>query len=471
MKRKLIGALSASLAAIGLATAGFAQSAAQQHPQIVEEFGGPANAQVSNYVRNVGARIAAQTGRPGRAPAPYTVTALNSPALNAFAVPGGYVYVTRQLLGLVNDEAELASVLGHEIAHIAANHHGERKNRSIWSQLGAVLIGTVTGSQQVAQLASQLGQGILLSYSRNQEFEADNLGVGYIASAGYDPMAAASLLSSLGAATALDDRLNGRDQRSIPNWARSHPLSEDRVRRASSQAQRYRRPGAVARNRDQYLAVIDGMLYGDDPQQGMIEGQQFLHPILRLKFTAPTGYGIQNGARTVTISGNGGQAQFAGGVSNGNLGGYIGQVLQTLGGRTRINYPTPRSTTVNGLPVAYTTTRVQSQQGQVDVSVFAYQWDNSRAYHFVTITRAGSGLGPFGSMVTSLARMSASEAARIRPRVIDVVNVRPGDTIQSLAGRMAYNDYRLERFLTLNGMGSNSALTPGQKAKLVVYGS
>jgi predicted Zn-dependent protease len=114
---------------------------------------------------------------------------------------------------------------------------------------------------------------------------------------------------------------------------------------------------------------------------------------------------------------------------------------------------------------------VATQQGQLDVSVFAYRWDSNTAYHFVTITQAGAGLGPFASMVSSLRRLSAAEAAAIRPRVIDVVTVRAGDTLQSLANRMAYSDFKLERFLTLNSLQANSAVRPGDKVKIVVYGT
>ncbi len=441
------------------------QKAAQQHPDIVGEFGGNASAQLTAYVNRVGQRVAVQT-RTG----PYTFTTLNSPVLNAFAVPGGYIYVTRDLVALANDEAELASVLGHEVGHVAAKHSKARNNRSIFSQIGAILVATVTGSQQIGQLVSQVGQGLLLSFSRSQENEADALGVRYLTATGYDPNASPRFLASLGAASSLDDRLNGRDQRAIPSWGRTHPLSEDRVRRTTALAAKQPRSGAAERNRDQFLAVVDGMIYGDDPQQGVIEGSQFLHPVMRLKFTAPQGYTMQNGARAVAISGAAGQAQFSGGRYGGNLSSYIGQVFQqVVGSQTRVNYPTPRSTTVNGRPAAYSTARVQTQQGQVDLGVFAYQWDSATAYHFVTMTRAGAGFGPFGSMVGSLTPMSANEAAAIRPRVIDVVTIRAGDTIQSLAGRMAYSDYRLERFMTLNGLNANSQLTPGQKVKLVVY--
>ena len=485
MTSKPLFALAASVLAIGAATAGAAQStktraisqgsasqAAQQHPQIVQEFGGEEGGARGAYVRQVGAKVSARTNIQGGANA-FRITTLNSPVMNAFAVPGGYLYITRQLLGLMNDEAELASVLGHEAGHIAARHSKERQRAGILSQILSVGAAIVTGSGQLGQLAGQAAQWLFLSYSRNQEFEADALGVQYIAGAGYDPTASASFLASLGAATSLESRAAGRsDERSTPSWARTHPLSEDRVRRATANAQKSGQMGRGVRNRDQFLAQVDGLMVDDDPKQGVIEGRTFVHPDLRLRFSVPTGYGMQNGARAVSIVGQRGQAQFSTGAFNGNLGTYIGQAFQAVAGQqAQVNYSQPRSTTINGIPAAYSTARVATQQGQVDLTIFAYQWDQNTAYHFAMVTPAGSGLGPFEAMVQSLERVSPQEAAAIRPRVIDVVTVGRGETVQTLASRMAYNDFQVERFRVLNGLAANAALAPGQKVKLVVYGT
>jgi predicted Zn-dependent protease len=494
MKSRALLALTASFAAIAFAGQGDAQrapraisqsaasQAAQQHPQIVAEFGGAETGARGTYVTGVGRRIAAASGVPGGGSGVFTITTLNSPVMNAFAVPGGYVYITRQLLGLMDDEAELASVLGHEVAHIAARHPERRQSRTtrntILGALGQILVGAVAGNSGLGQLLQQsIGQGtqaLTLSYSREQEFEADNLGIRYMTAAGYDPAASASLLASLGAATSLEARAAGRnDERSVPSWARTHPLSAERVRRATQQAQATRRVGTGLRNRDQFLAQLDGVLVGDDPRQGVVEGRDFLHPDLRLGFTVPQGYGMQNGVRAVTISGANGQAQFSTGAYNGDMGAYIAQVFRSIAGEQagQLQIPQPRSTSVNGIPAAYTTARAQTQSGVVDVTVFAYQWDSNTAYHFVMLTRGGTGLGPFSSMAGSLRRLGSNEVAAIRPRVIDVVTVRAGDTVQSLASRMAYNDLKLERFLTLNSLEANSRLQPGAKVKLVVYGS
>lgn len=486
MKIKTLIALSASVAAIGCAGGGLtgqgpnraisqsaAQTAAQQHPAVIAEFGGAETGARAAYVTTVGRKVAAQTGIQGAGAGAYTITTLNSPVMNAFAVPGGYVYITRQLMGLMDDEAELASVLGHEMGHIAADHSKQRQNRGLLSQLGALAVGVLTGSGQLAQVAGQVSQGLFLSYSRGQEFEADDLGVRYMAAAGYDPNAAASLLASLGEATSLESRASGRnDERAVPTWARSHPLSADRVKRATQKAAATGMAGRGVRNRDAFLAQVDGMIVDDDPAQGVVDGRVFRHPDLRLQFTVPQGYGIQNGTRQVTIAGQNGQALFSGGAFNGNLSTYIGQVFQKLaGGQAQINVPQPRSTTVNGIPAAYSTARVATQNGQVDVTVFAYQWDSNTAYHFAMMTPAGSGLGPFDSMVGSIGRLTAAQAAAIKPRVIDVVAVKSGETVNSLANRMAYTDLKLERFLVLNSLTANSRLSAGQKVKLVVYGT
>ena len=484
MKLKALMALTVSLAAIAGTSDGFAQErmrsisqsaisqAAQQHPAIVAEFGGEEDGARGAYVRSVGARIANQTNIAGGANA-FRITTLNSPVMNAFAVPGGYLYITRQLLGLMNDEAELASVLGHEAGHITARHSRERQRTGLLSQLGALLVGVVTGSGQLAQVAAQGAQLFTLRYSRNQELEADDLGVRYMTAAGYDPAASASMLNSLGTWTDLERRFQGReeDQRAAPTWARTHPLSAERVRRSTQQAQRTGRVGQGLRNRDQHLQALSGMIFDDDPAQGVVEGRDFLHPDLRLAFTVPQGFGIQNGTRAVAVIGQSGQAQFSTGPYNGSLETYIGQVFRAVAGnQANIRYTQPQRTTINGIPAAYSTARAQTQSGVVDVSVVAYEFARNRAYHFVTVTRGGSGLGALGSMIGSVRRLSTQEAAAIRPRVIQIVTVGANDTVQSLASRMAYPTYQSERFRALNGLASNAALQRGQRVKLVVYG-
>ncbi|RZV46382.1 MAG: peptidase M48 Ste24p, partial [Sphingomonadaceae bacterium] len=308
------------------------QRANEQHEDIVAEFGGAVGGSQAAYVEQVGDRVAVYSGTPNAAAA-YKFTTLNSAVENAFAIPGGRIYITRQLMGLMNDEAELAFVLGHEVGHIAADHAQLRQataqRNSILGVLGAIVGGVVGGDVGgLIARGSQYGTQLrTLSYSRDQEYESDTLGVGYMTQAGYDPDAGADMLAVLDRSTKLQSRLQGRENRTTPEWARTHPLSENRVARAAQLADQV--PNAPQnRNRDAFLAQIDGMYFDDDPAQGIIDGRTFTHPDLRLRFQVPTGFQMQNSTRQVGISGSSGQAIFSLAQYNGNLDQYVVQVMR-----------------------------------------------------------------------------------------------------------------------------------------------
>jgi predicted Zn-dependent protease len=320
-------------------------------------------------------------------------------------------------------------------------------------------------SQSRAQLAT-------LSFSRNQEYQADTLGMRYMIGAGYDPVGASGVLAAITRATALEARAQGRDSRQTPEWASTHPLGQNRVQNALQAARQTGRLGTGLRNRDQFLSQLEGVYVDDDPAQGVIEGRTFTHPDLRIFFAVPQGYLMQNGTTEVSISGSAGKAQFSGGRYNGSLENYTSLVLQQLAGnQVRLMGGPVQRTSINGIPAAYTTARANTSSGAIDVSVFAYQWNPNTVYHFVMLTRGGTGVGPFVPMVQSIRRVTNAEAAAIRPRIINVVTVRPGDTVQSLASRMAYRSFQLDRFLSLNNLAANSRLVPGQRVKLVVFGN
>jgi predicted Zn-dependent protease len=451
---------------------------AKAHPELLNEFGGLYPGSQADYVRRVGQKISVQSGL-SNAQSDFTISLLNSPANNAFAIPGGYVYVTRQLLGLMNDEAELASVLGHETGHVAARHSQRRQSaatrNSVLGALGQLGVGILLGgNSQIGQLLSKgIGTGaqaLTLKFSRSQEYEADDLGVVYLAKAGYDPMASSTMLASLAAQSALDARSRGQEGRSTPTWASSHPDPASRVTRAAQKAAATKM-GSGVRNRDAFLNALNGTLYDDDPKQGVVDGQIFRHPELRLMFTVPNGFAMSNGSQAVTVSGSGGQAQFTGAAYNGDLRAYIASAFSSLsGGQGTLPSAEAQTTQVNGINAAYSTVRANTQSGQVDVTIFAYAFDNNRAYHFVVIAPAGQGIGPFSSLVQSMRRMTATEAAAVKPRMIQVVTVKSGDTVASLSSRMAYSTMQSERFLTLNALPAGTTLRPGQRVKIVVYG-
>jgi predicted Zn-dependent protease len=235
---------------------------AEQHPRLLAEFGGAYDHDEAAYVRTVGARIAVAAGLENAC----TFTLVNSDVVNAFAVPGCYIYVTRGLFAIVNSEAELASVLGHEVGHIVARHAQRQERRSLWRSLGVLAAG-LTGSERLTRLAGQAAQYFTQRYSRGQEYQADALGVGYLQDAGYDVDAAAEMLEALGRNEAFTARVNDRDSaRSLPEWTLSHPLTRNRIDRAGQIASETGlADDALPENEEAYLNAVDGMLYGDDP--------------------------------------------------------------------------------------------------------------------------------------------------------------------------------------------------------------
>ena len=448
--------------------------AARDHPVMVQEMGGEETGPRAAYVASVGHRVGAFSGLANSGQA-LRFTTLNSAVENALSVPGGYVYITRQLLTLMDDESELAFALGHEVAHIAGNHAHIREAYARRNPLGVFgqIFGAMGGPSVFSSMMSNRARLDTLSFSRDQEYQADRLGRGYLIAAGYDPAGAAGVLAALSRNSALQARLQGRTNRRAPEWASTHPMNENRMQRELTEARASGRLGTGVRNRDLFLRQLEGVYVDDDPVQGIIDGTSFTHPDLRIQFNVPPGFLMSNGARAVTISGSAGRGQFGGGVRfQGSLEDYVFRIYQELTrGQMQLHIPPPQRTTINGMPAVYTTARVRTSRGFVDASVVAYRWDADRVYHFVMITQGGAGIGPFASMVNSLRRITAQEAAAIQPRVIRVVTVAPGDTVNSLAQRMAYRDFRLERFMALNGLQPNSQLVPGRKVKLVVMGN
>jgi predicted Zn-dependent protease len=449
---------------------------AKYHPEIMREFGDPYTGPQAAYVVKVGQKIALQSGL-ANAESDFTVTFLNSPVNNAFAIEGGYVYITRQLAALCNSEAEMAGVLGHEVGHTAARHSKKRQNSARWANiLGAVgtiggallgdnggLVGALGGVAK--EYSGTIAQLFTLKYSRSQEEQADDLGIQYLSKAGYDPTALSDMLNSLALQTSIDAKAAGQNGGAIPEWASTHPDPAKRVVRALTNGKKY--PAATFRNADGHLKAIDGMLYDDDPKQGVVDGQDFLHPDLRLKFSVPTGFGMSNGADAVTINGSGGQAQFKTLAYNGDKQGYLDSAFKAVVGDKQISTTGMTTSTVNGIPAFSSYADVQTQNGVVRLTVFAYEFSASQAFHFVTITPTNT--SPFSGMYQSVARLTQREADAIKPRKLRVVTVGKNDNVQSLAGRMAYRSLQAERFLALNGLRTGATLVAGQKVKIVTY--
>lgn len=453
----------------GLSAAERAQGA-RVREQILREFGGSIEGPLADYVRQVGQRVA-QVASPGARPGDYTITVLDSPIPNAMATPGGYLYVTRGLLAMMNDEAELASVLGHEAGHVAARHSARSQRRATLATIGAVAATVLTGSDLVGAGAQVLGAGVLGQFSQKQEYEADTLGLRYMTQLGYDPFATASMLAALGRAQIVERGTSAERNRGA-SWFSTHPLTEARVARAEKlAAETGVAPGSGRRNRDAFLAAIDGMTWGDAPDQGLVSGSSFRHAKLGFGFDAPAGFRLQNSPSAVQgVGPDGSRFVFSGTrIPPGRTLDDVArdawrQVAGGVPGNVQVN-----RTRVNGLETLDTRARVSGRQGVVDAGITVYRWDGDGAFLFATQAPPGR-LATLDPLIASFRRLSREEARAVgRGLRVEVVTVRPGDTVQSLARRMAFPDNQLARFLALNGI-ENRPLVPGEKLKLIVNG-
>lgn len=442
------------------------QSGAQAHPEILKQFGGAMQGPLADYVRRVGQKIAVQSGG-GARPSDYTVTLLNSNINNAFAIPGGYVYITRQLVALMNDEAQLAFVMGHEVGHVAARHSQKRQNRAALSNVLAGLAGALTGSDLIGRGANVVAGLTTLGYSREQEREADSLGARYLAGAGYDPLASADILGALGAQTDLEARLKGQGGAEPSKWLSTHPPSAERVARMRAEAPTLvAQAGARIHNRDAFLNAIDGMPYDDDPAEGVVQGSSFRHGALQLALDAPRGFTITNSPTAVTGSAPG-NLQFdlrAADARQSDLAAIAAARWQELG----VSAQPMQATRINGIEALTGRISAGSQSGPVDAMLTVYRWTPALAFSLVSIAPQGQGAA-VAPVAASLRRLTPAEVAAIRTRRISVVRVAAGDTLEKLAARMAYDDDRMARFLTLNQLGADARLKPGDRVKLVVW--
>lgn len=437
---------------------------AQEHPKILSQFGGAVkDARIQGYVEQLGRKLAATTDR---ARDPWTFTVLDSEVVNAFALPGGYVYITRGLLALAKDEAEVAGVLAHEIGHVTARHSAQRQTRQTIAGLLAAGAGLLFGNETVAQLAGLGGTALVARYSREQELEADQLGVVTLERAGYDPFAMATFLETLRRDSQYSGLRAGQKGGDGFDFFASHPQTEDRVRYAAELARA--RPAGGARPRDAFLSVIDGMIYGDSPENGFVRGRTFAHPGLGIAFTVPEGYSLLNGAEQVIAKSKSGAAlAFDGGSAAGVP--DPAEYLARVWGKGA-NLQNLQSFAINGMPAATAVTQGEIDGQTADIRLIAIRFDSTTTYRFTFLAPAGSLSRvdrDFQATANSFHRLTRQEAAQLQPRRVDVVAVQPGDSVESLVRRMPQEPYAEELFRIINDLPPGKPLTPGQPVKLI----
>lgn len=436
-----------------------ARIGAREHPRILAAYGGEyQDARTERLVARIVGALTAVSENPQQS---YRITVLDSPSVNAFALPGGYLYVTRGLLALANDASEVAAVLAHEMGHVTANHGIERQRYEEAAGISQrvateVLSNDIEGKQTLARNKLRLA-----AFSRRQELQADEIGVRMLAEAGYDPMAQARFLESMASYSRFLS-LDPRTDQTL-DFLSSHPSTPQRIALARQHARRAAETvGAGDRGRALFLNGIDGLLFGDRPDEGFVRERTFLHPMLGIRFEVPPGFQIDNTAQAVLATGGDELAIRVDGVEaggNASLTDYIAS-----GWVSGLLPETIRSTSVNGLDAA--TARARADRWDFDITVVRV---GGQIYRILTAAPLGSDAltSTADTLRTSFRRLTSAEAASLKPLRIRVVEVGRNDSLATLAARMQGTQQKAALFRLINALPDGVEPQPGDRVKLI----
>ena len=436
----------------------------QQDVEIRREMGEYGDRALQDYVSEIGQRLAQKSHRPNLH---WTFTIVDSPAINAFALPGGYVYITRGILPYLEDESELAGVLGHEIGHVTARHAAQQYTRQAEASLGLTILSIfVPGTRPFTDLSSTGLSVLFLKHSRDNELEADRLGVEYGSSVGFDPAGVPRFLATL-------DRVHTQSERGVPNWLSTHPDPGSRVKVAEPVAAKFTSPTTTVRNRDQYFEHINGVVVGDSLKDGIVRDNLFLHPMIGLSVEFPEGWEVVNSPEQV-VAREPGTSHY-----------MVLQQIDQPKGRTLAEMATAemrsagykvedgQATQVNGLD-AYVGRYRGSVKNLGKVVMHAAHVRVGRQIYVVAGLAPEADFDRVDTHITpsigSFRELSRSEAAQVQPNRLDFYVVRQGDSWQSIAARAGKNLVSATTLAIMNDHDVSDQPQPGDRVKIVIAG-
>lgn len=415
------------------------------------------------YVTNVGMKLAKASHRPNL---PWKFTVVDEPAVNAFALPGGFIYITRGILPYLRDEAELAAVLGHEVGHVDARHSASQMSKQQVAG-GLLAVGGALAPKYgtVFDVAGG-GLGLLfLKYGREDELEADRLGTGYSAASGWDPAGMPGLLETL---ARIDDA--GGSTRGVPNWALSHPPAADRVQKVqeSVTAARTASPSGAARNRPQLEERLAGIVFGDSREKGMVRGREFVHPVMRFALTFPQGWEISNSDDAVTAQpGPDGAAII---LQAGMATGSLQQSADTSMLKVGFQRVDGANRTINGLLFFVGTYRGQIEKTPAAAQAgFVKLASSEEVFRVMGVSAEAqfNNVRPaVDATIASFRELSLSEANAIQNRRVEFYAVRAGDTWESIAAAGG-NVVKPATLAIINGQAVSTPPRPGSRVRTV----
>lgn len=436
------------------------QMGKEADPAIVSEYGLYDDAALGRYIDSLGQSIAAVSQRPNLK---YTFRVVDSPVVNAFALPGGYVYITRGILAHFNSEAELAGVMGHETGHVVARHGAEQMSRQQLAGIG-LAVGSIV-SETFRKYGGLAGAGLnlmFLSFSRSQESEADLLGVEYSTRLGYNAHHMAHFFRTI-------KRMSEKSGQNLPTFLSTHPDPGGREERVNRLADEWQQKVAYKPKNlpdEEYLRRIDGLVYGDDPRQGFVENDVFYHPMLKFQFAVPSGWQVVNSPSSVQIMAPKNSAVIQLTLGKGSS---TGQAADNFLKNAQATVVNRKNSTVQGFPATIVESTIRSQEGTLRVlSYFIQKEENIYAFHgYTTSTQFDSYVGAFRQTLGSFDRLRNSAALDKQPQRVRIEKAKSAGTLSAVLKAQGMPDNLLEELALMNGKNLDETVAAGQWVKVL----
>ena len=428
-------------------------------PEIIAFFGLYENASLQQFINEKGQEMAAVSHRPKLN---YEFKIVDSPVLNAFAVPGGYVYFTRGIMAHFNNEAEFAGVLGHEIGHVTARHSVIQQRNSMLGQLG--LIAGVVFVPELAQFAEPLSQGMqlaLLKFGRDAERQSDELGVEYSTRIGYDAAEMAGFFNTL------ERKSGGASQ--IPDFLSTHPSPSERNATVAQLATDWKTKLNLTDaqiNRNSYLQKIDGLIYGEDPKQGFVEASVFYHPELKFEFPIPANWSYQNTPQQVQMAPESGDAVMSFSLAQGTS---IDDAATKMLEQYQLEVVESNKVTVNGLPAIALIADQKQESGTIRLQAYLISYDGN-IYNIMgvsTLANFPKYRPAFLSTMQNFKELKDSDKLNRKPEVVRIKTLNQTTTLQSALSSFGVPSDRFEEMAILNGMQLSQSIQAGTMIKVI----
>ncbi|MBO0930309.1 M48 family metalloprotease [Fibrella aquatilis] len=443
----------------------------ESHPSIVASMGLYENAELQAFMTEKGRAMAKISHRPDL---PYQFYIVDSPVVNAFAVPGGYVYFTRGILAHFNNEAEFAGVLGHEIGHITAKHAARQQTKQLFGTLGT--IAAAIYNPQLGQVVQQGAGLFLLKYSRDHESESDQIGVGYSSKIGYDAREMASFFQTI-------KRIQDNSGQAVPNMMSTHPDPGNRFTRVNQLAKEYQaqNPGNYAIRRNEYLKLVNGLVFGEDPKQGFVENDMFYHPELKFQFPVPNGWQYQNSPAQFQMGPKDGKSAMILMPAPGNS---LDEAAQALVKQLNLKVLESNRTTINGNPALVFISQQQpaQQQGQpqqqqtqqtaantLQIGTYLIQHNNAiySLHGLAAATDFSARFPTFKSVSERFRTLTDPEKLNRKPDRVYVKTASRSGTFREVMTTLGMPASRLEELGVLNSLKADERVNQGDLIKVI----